>query len=464
MTVKRSPLRIIGKLLVALFLLLILAAASIRLTYFAPPAAEPETLASAPAFEGRIVALSDLDQAAGGYANGKLMLIPGQSDQISIIDGARVSSTDVSNSVIGWVTTMRRSPDGRFAYVAEIRGPAPEGTVQIRQPYANFPAGNLVTVVDVSGAAPQVVATIPAGRNPGTLDVSPDGATLAVGTDDPDGTIKLWSLIDGVPVGDSINLAIPFPPGSRPGIRAIRFHPSGNFLAANLSDQEIGFFAVRRDASGRITGLAPHGAPLRAAGSGTVLTEVEWTPDGRFLVVPDVRWGAQGTWTMLTTQPGRLLSIRFDSAPAGRHGIASSVTVGRSPEGMEISPDGRHAITINMERTYLPDMPGLSWLFGGKSAGSVSLVSIDPATGQLLANPPLGLAAALPEDVTFDLSGRSVAFTIYERPRDGTRERGYVDFWRIQGEGSAARLVRTPRSVPLPRGVHDVMVVPAPTA
>ncbi len=459
MTAKRSPWWIVGMLAAALVVLLILAAAFIRLTYFAAPATEPQTRASAPAFEGRIVALSDLDQAAGGYANGKLMLLPGQIDQLSIIDGARVTSTPVSNSVIGWVTTMRRSPDGRFAYVAEIRGPAPPGTVEIPQPYANFPAGNLVTVVDVSATAPRVVARIAAGRNPGTLDVTPDGATLAVGSDNPVATIKLWSMVDGVPVGESVYLDIPFPPGSRPGVRAIRFHPSGDFLAANLSDQEIVFFAVRRDENGRITGLVRHGAPVRPSGSGTVLTEVEWTPDGRFLIVPDVRWGAQGTWTMLTTEPGRLLSIRFDSAPAARHVLAGSATVGRSPEGMEISPDGRHAITVNMERSYLPDVPGLSWLFGGKSAGSVSLIAIDPETGRLTASAPLRFAAALPEDVTFDLNGRGVALTVYERPGDGMRERGYVDFWRIESDGAAARLVRTPRSVPLPRGVHDLMVV-----
>jgi hypothetical protein len=115
--------------------------ATARVLFFAEPAAMAAVSADAPDFQGRVAALSDLDQAASGYANGTLFLLPGQSDRLSIIDGDAVTSVPVSNSVIGWVTTHRRSPDGRYIYVGEIRGQAPAGTKQIKQPYANFPAG-----------------------------------------------------------------------------------------------------------------------------------------------------------------------------------------------------------------------------------------------------------------------------------------------------------------------------------
>jgi WD40 repeat protein len=451
-----------AKIAVAALVIIVLGAILvIRAQHFIDPAAEAPMASNVPPFEGRISALSDLDQAASGYANGNLLLLQGQSDQLSVIDGDAVTSVPVSNSVIGWVTTHRRSPDGRFIYVAEIRGQAPAGTEQIVQPYANFPQGNLVTVVDTAQPTPVVVARINAGKNPGTLDVNPSGDLLAVGTDEAGAQIRLWNLENGLPVGEPIDVAMPYPESNRPGVRAIRFDPSGNFLAANLSDRAIGFFAVSRDPAGRVTGLTPHGNVVSPDGTTRVLTEVEFTPDGRFLLVPDVQWGTQTTWPMLTTKPGRLLSIRFDNSAAARHVIASSVEVGRSPEGMEVSPDGRFAVTVNMERSYLPDMPGLSWIFGGKSASSLSLISIDPESGRLSARPTVRLPAILPEDVIFDATGRGLALAIYERPGDGRRERGFVDFWRIAGDGASARLERTTRSVQLPRGVHDLELLPS---
>jgi WD40 repeat protein len=458
---RKSVWRGIGIATAGLTLSAIAAVLIIRAQHFIEPAAEAPMATNAPPFAGRISALSDLDQAASGYANGKLLLLPGQSDQFSVIDGDAVASVPVSNSVIGWATTYQTSPDGRYAYVAEIRGQAPPGTEQIVTPYLNFPAGSLVTIVDTAQSKPAVVAKINAGKNPGTLDISPSGDLLAVGTDEPDAPIRIWALEKGLPVGEPLNVKVAFPKSNRPGVRAISFDPSGKFLAANLSDKAVGFFAVNRDAAGRVTGLTPHGSIVRPDGEATVLSEVEFTPDGRHLLVSDLKWGLQTSWPMLTTKPGRLMSIRFDSSAAGKHAIASTVEVGRSPEGWGISPDGRFAVTVNMERSYLPDMPGLSWIFGGKSASSLSLVSIDPESGKLSARPTVRLAAILPEDVIFDTTGRGLALAIYERPGDGRRERGFVDFWRITGEGEAARLERTSRSVQLPRGVHDLELLPA---
>jgi deazaflavin-dependent oxidoreductase (nitroreductase family) len=330
----------------------------VRVRYHVDPAAQAPMAADAPAFQGRISALSDLDQAASGYANGKLALLPGQSDQLSVIDGSAVTSTSVTNSVIGWVTTHRRSPDGRFVYVAEVRGQAPAGTEQISQPYANFPKGKVVTVVDTAQPTPVVVKQITAGRNPGTLDVSPSGDLLAVGTDEAGAHIRVWNLDNGLPVGDPIDAAISFPESDRSGVRALRFDPSGNFLAVNLSDRAIGFFAITRDASGRVSGLSPHGELVTPGGEKTVLTEVEFTPDGRFLLMPDVQWGTQATWTMLTTSPGRLISIRFDSSTAANHAIASTVDVWPQPRRNGNQP-GRPLCSDRQHGAHVPS--GHSW-------------------------------------------------------------------------------------------------------
>jgi DNA-binding beta-propeller fold protein YncE len=450
-----------SQLLGGLVILGLAGGATARLLYFAEPAAQavsaPDT---GPAFQGRVAALSDLDQAASGYANGTLFLLPGQSDRLSIIDGNDVTSVPVSNSVIGWVTTHRRSPDGRFIYVGEIRGQAPAGTKQIKQPYANFPAGSLVTVIDTSAREPVVVARLAAGKNPGPLDVNAAGSLLAVGTDEPNAPIRMWNLENGVPVGAPIDVKIDLPESNRRGARALRFHPSGDFLAVNLSDKAVGFFKITRDTQGRVTGLAPHGDLIRQTGPSVALSEVEFTPDGRFVLVPDVNWGNQTPREVLTNKPGRIISIRFDASAAASHTIVNAVEVGRSPEGMEISPDGRFAVAVNMERSYLPNNPAIRMIAGGGDAGSLSLITIDPGTGVLTAKPPVRLAAVLPEDAIFDVTSRNLAVTIFERPGDGARERGFVDFWRITGDGANAQLTPTSRSVALPRGVHDLELLP----
>jgi hypothetical protein len=435
--------------------------ATARVLFFAEPAAMAAVSADAPDFQGRVAALSDLDQAASGYANGTLFLLPGQSDRLSIIDGDAVTSVPVSNSVIGWVTTHRRSPDGRYIYVGEIRGQAPAGTKQIKQPYANFPAGSLVTVVDTSAREPVVVTRLAAGKNPGPLDVNAAGNLLAVGTDEPNAPIRMWNLENGMPVGAPIDVNVDLPQSNRRGARALRFHPSGDFMAVNLSDKAVGFFKITRDLQGRVTGLVPHGNLIRQDGPSVALSEVEFTPDGHFVLVPDVNWGNQTPRDVLTNRPGRILSIRFDAGPTASHALVSTAEVGRSPEGVEISPDGRFAVAVNMERSYLPNYPAIRMIAGGGDAGSLSLITIDPSTGALTAKPPVRLAAVLPEDAIFDATSRNLAVTIFERPGDGARERGFVDFWRITGEGASAQLTPTSRSVALPRGVHDLELLPA---
>ena len=451
-------LRLLLKIVAGLVALIILGALGLRLAFFAEPAPAPERIAAnAITWQTSIAAISDLDQAAAGYANGQLGLLPGQSDQIAILAGPQPATTAtvaVSNSVIGWPTTARASRDGRFLYVVEIRGQAPPGTQSITQPYVNFPKGNVLTVIDTADrSAPRAILRLPVGLNPSSVDVSADGAWLAVASDEATTGLFLWRLRDGLPVGEPQRFDIPFPRiGARLGLRSLRFHPQLPFLAINLSDQQVAFYRLKHD--GERARLTLHGQPVAPQLPNMVLTEVEWTPNGRNLLVPDVGWGDQSTPKMLTAKPGHLVSINFDGEATARHRIANIATVGRSPEAMEISPDGRFAITVNMERTYLPDMAVLRWIFGGSTAGSLSLITINP-DGKLSAAPPVRFNALLPEDALFDTDSRTLALAVYERPSKADGQ-GYVEFWRIAGDGPSARLVRGDHVARVARGVHDL--------
>lgn len=435
-----------------------LALIAVPLTVFAQPAVLPETVpADTLTWKTTIAAISDLDQAVAGYATGKLGLLQGQSDTLTILSGPNpvaTASVGVTNSVIGWPTTVRASRDGRFLYIAEIRGQAPAGTQTIKQPYVNFPKGNVLSIVDTTNrAAPPKVISLPVGLNPSSVDVSADGAYLAVTSDEATAPLFVWRLRDGVPVGAPQRFEVAFPKtGARLGLRALRFHPQLPVLAINLSDQQVGFFRLSDD--GTNIQVTPHGAAIAPDLPNIVLTEVEWTPDGRHLLVPNVGWGDQTPRYMLTTKPGHLVSIAFDGQDGAAHKIASIVEVGRSPEGIEISPDGKFAVAVNMERTYLPGGAFFRTVIGGTTAASLSLVAIDP-NGQLTAAAPVRFNAALPEDALFDSDGRTLALAVYERP-GSPDNKGYVEFWRISGEGPGAKLVRIDYAVSVPRGVHDL--------
>ncbi len=117
--------------------------------------------------------------------------------------------------------------------------------------------------------------------------------------------------------------------------------------------------------------------------------------------------------------------------------IASSVKVGLSPEGFDVSPDGKYAIAVNMRRTYAPS--GF-WFVPGTNKASLSLVSINPASGELsVLGGQYGFKGALPEDAIFDKDSNSVAVAVYHDKDEEMPEQGWIDFWEIQKD----QLVRT---------------------
>jgi hypothetical protein len=454
---------LILRILMVLVALLLALAIGLRLAFHVSPAPLAATIPSSMlGWQGALAAASDLDQSAMGYATGELNLLPGQSDQVTILGGARpamLGRVAASNSVIGWATTFRGSRDGRYLYLAEIRGQAAPGTERIEKPYMNFPRGRFLSVIDVSNPnAPKIAARVPIGINPSAVDISADGQWIAVASDELTRPLFLLRLENGLPTGEPQRFDISYPGDSpRTGIRSVRFSPTGPFLALNLSDRQVAFYKLTSDASG-MARLTLHGKPVSPPLPNIVLTEVEFTPDGRHLLVPSTRWGDQTPRYMLTSMPGSIVSIRFDASAAATHAIADIAEVGRGPEALEISPDGRFAISVNMERTYLPPMAILRIIFGGNEASSLSLVAIDPQTGKLSPRPRVRFNAMLPEDALFDSTGRNVALAVYERPGGG--QNGYVEFWRIDGKGANAKLVNTGHVVTLPRGVHDLEYIP----
>ncbi|HKJ02902.1 MAG TPA: beta-propeller fold lactonase family protein, partial [Longimicrobiales bacterium] len=125
---------------------------------------------------GRVTATVEVGRHASGVAwdtaRARLYVADGNSDAVSIVDtraGRRVATLRVApfaESGVGLApTAVALSPDGATLYVA-------------------LGGANAVAVYDVSGAAGAgaLKGLIPTGWYPSSLDVSPDGSTLAVGT------------------------------------------------------------------------------------------------------------------------------------------------------------------------------------------------------------------------------------------------------------------------------------------
>ncbi|MDX2283904.1 MAG: hypothetical protein NW241_07060 [Bacteroidia bacterium] len=432
-------------------LLLLSAALALTLTHCRSRIALVPPAGYEPYFSGTLLALSDADQIGGAYADGVANKVAGTEDSLAIIrftapGQTSVRSVAVSNSVVSWPAVLTASPDGRWAYAAETRGPFPNSTGRVENIWESLPAGRQMSVVDVAAAA--VVQQVDLGPNLTSATLNAEGTLLATassenGRDELIVAVLRDGLISRIfrqPVSGARHDL-----GTDSGIKTVEFSPAGDILAVNLHTEDLAFFKVAGDSAG--LQILPVGSPLRQVA--TCWSVGNWTPDGRFFILSDVAWG-DGPAGAVTNRPGSLISVAFD--PAGQHQIVSRAPVGLSPEGFDLSPDGRWAVTVNMRRTYLPR--GFPYaLIPAQRYASLSLVQIDPATGSLQTQgEEYGFEGELPEDAVFDAEGRGVAVAIYHDRYERYPRQGYVAYWRLNGN----RLERSSLRIPVTRGVHTL--------
>jgi DNA-binding beta-propeller fold protein YncE len=407
-------------------------------------------------FDGTLAVISDIDNQATAYGDGKLGRLSGQVDTLSLVKpSASVMPTAtiaVQQSVVGWPNTLAKSPDGRFVYIVETRGSPPADVERVKSLYFDMPNGTLLTVVDVSNPAKPVVRYKEAvGVNLGGISVRPDGKMLAIANQEEGKELVLVSLTDGLPTArTSFPVEIVKGEGfSRPGLRALDWHPDGQHLVVNMSDRIVSFLRLEFDTAGVPTAAKPFGMPVTV---GEVNSVVRFHPKGQYVLVTDLAWGSNSTpKDFISNGPGAIRSIAFD--PAGAHRVAGEARVDMSPEGFDLSPDGTKLAVVNMARTYLPGgFP--AGLVPGRDGATLSLVTFDPATGALAEIDRKPFRGLLPEDAAFDRSGNNIAVVLYE-----TREEpksGFVDYWRIVNGKLERQNVRTP----VVRGANEILLLP----
>ena len=419
-----------------------------------PPSTTPITFGG-----DKLLIASDADMVATAYADGKLDRVAGVEDTLTVIDlplnynNPQIASISVSNSVMSWPQIIATSSDGTKAYIVEVRS-RPEDGIQQLETINDMPEGKYLTVVDLADPTqPKILESIAVGNNPEHISISPDGKLLAINLQDKGRELLIVKLQPNGKLGERFYFPIASE-STRTDNQAAIWHPSGKYLAMTQNyNSQVGFYQV-------ITGLnediqvMPYGEPLKV---GNHLTHLRFSSDGRYLLASDLKWNTKPSQQLnfLLNPPGEAISIGFEPESEQPPTIVSRVDVGLSPEGFAISPDDSLLVTVNMRRTYLPDyIP--AWR--GKPYSSLSLVKFNSQSGQLTHVDEYGFEGLLPEQVTFDSAGKSLAVVIFNY-RESSPRKGAVEFWHVMA-GAKPRLERTGYKIDVVRGAHDLVLLP----
>ena len=394
------------------------------------------------AFDGTaLVVVSDTDQVATAYADGKLGNRDGLRDALTVIDlpwngdaEPELATVDAPNSVVAWPQVVAVDPNGSFAYVVETRG-APDPSVRkVDDVYTDLPDGNLLTTIDLRTDPPSIYDARPIGRNPNAVSVAPDGRRLAVSVEDDTHQLAVVDLDDA-----SIReFEVADADGNPARVTSVQWHPGGDALALTIDDREVLF-------------VGDDGSPLGGALEvGQYLSSGQFVADGRYYLITDLKWGDE-PWTYLFNDRGTLTSIRFDED--GDHEIVDVEKVGLSPEGFAVDPQEEFVVTVNMRRTYLPSPV----VWKGQKHSSLTLLHFDAEDGELDEIDEWKFDGQLPERAAFDTDGDALAVLVYH-DREKNPRSGHVDLWALDRD--EAELIETGISVEVPRGPHSVELVP----
>lgn len=405
-------------------------------------------------FRGKaLVLVSDADMLASAYVDGQLGPAEGR-DALSVIPlgkqpgKLRASGVELSNSVAGPPASVAVSRDGRYAFAVETFSQRPPAGATFK----DLKPGSQLTVVDLADpASPRIAQVIDIGTRPSSVAVSPDGRTVAVTLHPLDGRQLALIPFSGGRLGTPVYVGMPGVPKELETPH-VDWHPSGNYLAVTVFGRnEVVFYRVE-DGGARVT---PWGKPVQV---GKYPMMGRFTPDGRFFVNVNLYWGPDVAGFWITAPRGDVTVLAFDAEGTGgtpRHSLVSRAETGVSPEGMAISPDGRFVVTTNLERSYLPyGDERITWY------SSLTLLSLDPASGRITSNGESYYEGILPEAAVFDASSRHVAAVSFDH-FDDSRPGGSVDFWRIVDDNTTKgpKLIKTAYSVAVARGPHTIVLV-----
>lgn len=229
----------------------------------------------------------------------------------------------VPGSVIGPPFSVAVTPDEHYALVTDCMKVDPADPTKTT-------TDNRLTVVDIQGAAPHVVATLPTGQGPSGLAINRAG-TLALVANRGEGTISIFS-INGATVTPEGTLTIG---NATSALGTVAITPDGKRAL------------VSRDGDNLVTVLNIDGVKVTLAGrdvrTGLRPYGVDITRDGHYAVVGNVGYGNGDVDTIA------LLDLQADPVR-----VVDIAPVPQTPEGVKLSPDGTICAVIAQDGSNKP--------------------------------------------------------------------------------------------------------------
>lgn len=250
------------------------------------------------------------------------------ADTVAILDlSTRVptvrATLRVPTSVVGPPQSVAIAPDQSIALVTAANRLDPAN------PRAQIP-NDQVTVIDLRADPPAVLATLSTGRGAAGVSINPAG-TMAIVANRAEGSVSVLSIAGTtVTVGRKIQLG---EANSGPSLAV--FTPDGRrALVTRDNDHKISVLEI--DGANVTYGGRDINAGLRPYG-------IDVSSRGRAAVVANIGIG-QGDADTISV-------IDLSLAPPR---VVETITVGQTPEGIKISPDGRFVAVSVMEGSNKP--------------------------------------------------------------------------------------------------------------
>ncbi|WP_454760274.1 beta-propeller fold lactonase family protein [Caulobacter segnis] len=244
-------------------------------------------------------------------------------DTVSLIDlGASppklLGSVAAPTSVIGPPASVAVAPDESIALVTAARKLSPAGP-------GGQGADDQVSVIALKDGPPRVIATLQAGRGASGVSISPDGK-LALVANRAEGTVSIFSIsgqtvrpAGAVVIGDA--KSAPAEP--------VFFDGGKRALVSRDGDHKISVL--------RIDGTTVTVEPKTLA-PGLRPYQIDTVGPRRFAVVGNIGGGGKDVDTV------SLIDLVSEAFPR----VVDVVSVGLTPEGLKMSPDGRFvAVNVN---------------------------------------------------------------------------------------------------------------------